>query len=74
VNQATADRMITVGTKDQAMILTLRLLHQFFFMLTPRSSFGRYRRQPSPGEDDHKQATDLSRPFVEMLGQARARD
>ena len=35
MNQATAERMITVGTKDQAMILVRRLFHQFFFMLTP---------------------------------------
>ena len=33
MNQATAERMITVGTKDQAMILVRRLFHQFFFIL-----------------------------------------
>ena len=45
--------MITVGTKDQPMILTRRLLHQFFFILPPRSSriagnlAGRYLAVPN---------------------------
>jgi hypothetical protein len=44
VNQATAERMITVGMKDQAMILIRRLFHQLFFIPTPGLSFVWNRR------------------------------
>jgi hypothetical protein len=60
--------MIAVGTKDQVMICTRKLLHQCFFILTPRSAFcGEHRNHCLRGSKQEL-AMVILQPLVEALG------